>query len=263
MFSVSTIISFVVSIIVFSIFLRRQLGFYVTTNKNVEKFNHFFAKEGEYETIDIASVDEELNGNVNSKRLKNVALPDSELYGLIKDINEYLESCKGTATFNIIQNKTERRIAKMYDLAASRSSFPTYYGLMGTFAGVFIGLLTFLFYNYISDEGITDDSINSLISGVLVSMSTSFIGLLMSTHSNDQIGKARDKINEDKNEFYEYIQNKLMPSVDISLTEALGKLHETVSDFEPDTGHESGSHHRMRNNPFVRRRVQYRRFVGR
>ena len=84
-----------------------------------------------------------------------------------------------------------------------------------------------------SSEGITDDAIHSLILGVLVSMSTSFIGLRMSTSANDQISDAKNKIDDDKNEFYEFVQNKLMPSVDISLTEALGNLHQTVSDFEP------------------------------
>ena len=177
------------------------------------------------------------NKNVSTKRLKNVATKNAELHDLIEDINEYLESCKGTATFNIIQNKTERRITKLYDRATSKASFPTHYGLMGTFIGVFLGLLAFLLISVFSEEGITDDAIHSLIAGVLVSMSTSFIGLRMSTKANDLISDAKNKSDDDKNEFYEYIQNKLMPSVDISLTEALGNLHQTVSDFEPSFSH--------------------------
>lgn len=205
--------------------------------ENLDAFKRFFEKSGKYDTIDAtfdsSSLSQNEKKNVSTKRLKNVATESAELHDLIEDINDYLESCKGTATFNIIQNKTERRITKLYDRATSKASFPTHYGLMGTFIGVFLGLSAFLFISLFSKEGITDDAIHSLIAGVLVSMSTSFIGLRMSTKANDLISDAKNKNDDDKNEFYEYIQNKLMPSVDISLTEALGNLHQTVSDFEP------------------------------
>lgn len=231
----SFIISLGLSIATFLYFFNKQRGFYNSTMKNLDAFNRFFEKNGRYDTIDVAiepSSDNQKK-NVSTKRLKNVATKHAELHDLIEDINEYLESCKGTATFNIIQNKTERRITKLYDRATSKASFPTHYGLMGTFIGVFLGLSAFLLISLFSKEGITDDAIHSLIAGVLVSMSTSFIGLRMSTKANDLISDAKNKNDDDKNEFYEYIQNKLMPSVDISLTEALGNLHQTVSDFEP------------------------------
>ena len=234
-------ISLGLSFATFIYFFYKQRGFYNSTMKNLDAFKRFFEKDGKYDTIDV-SFDQSLlsqdkNKNVSTKRLKNVANKNAELHDLIEDINEYLESCKGTATFNIIQNKTERRITKLYDRATSKASFPTHYGLMGTFIGVFLGLLAFLLISVFSEDGITDDAIHSLIAGVLVSMSTSFIGLKMSTKANDLISDAKNKSDDDKNEFYEYIQNKLMPSVDISLTEALGNLHQTVSDFEPSFSH--------------------------
>lgn len=235
MISSSFLLSLTISIVTFFICFVFQRGFYRLTKKNLYNYNNFFDKVGDYETIGESQAYSENKQSqfAKSQNLKNVAKPEAELYDLIEDINEYLNTCRGSATFNIIQNKTERRIAKMYELAVSKATFPTYLGLMGTFAGVFLGLLAFLLYGLFSDEGITDDSINSLISGVLVSMSTSFVGLLMSTISNYNISNAKDKVNDDKNEFYEYVQNKLMPSVDISLTEALGNLHQTVSEFEP------------------------------
>lgn len=230
------IISLAVSLPIALYFFIRQWRFHSATMKNLKLFNDFFKKTSEYETIDANEDSDYLrNGskNFSSKRLKNVAANGAELHALIEDINEYLESCKGTATFNIIQNKTERRITKLYDKTASKASLPTHLGLMGTFVGVFLGLGAFLWISMNSPEGITDSAIHSLILGVLVSMSTSFVGLLMSTKAHDSISNAKNKNDDDKNEFYEYIQNKLMPSVDISLTEALGNLHQTVSDFEP------------------------------
>ena len=230
------IISLAVSLPIALCFCICQWRFHSGTMKNLKIFSDFFKKTSEYETIDANGDSDYLRSgskNFSPKRLKNVAANGAELHVLIEDINEYLESCKGTATFNIIQNKTERRIIKLYDRAASKASLPTHLGLMGTFVGVFLGLGAFLWISMNSSEGITDDAIHSLILGVLVSMSTSFFGLLMSTYAHDSISNAKNKNDDDKNEFYEYIQNKLMPSVDISLTEALGNLHQTVSDFEP------------------------------
>lgn len=201
-------ISLGLSIATFLYFFNKQRGFYNSTMKNLDAFNRFFEKNGRYDTIDAAiepsSPNQSEKKNVSTKRLKNVATKNAELHDLIEDINEYLESCKGTATFNIIQNKTERRIVKLYDRAASKASFPTHYGLMGTFIGVFLGLFAFLLISVFSKEGITDDAIHSLIAGVLVSMSTSFIGLKMSTKANDLISDAKNKNDDDKNEFYEY-----------------------------------------------------------
>lgn len=234
----SLITSIIISLITFIVFFSLQWTFFKRTQRNIDIFKRFFKKKGEYETIDIE--DETLESKrkgQTSKILKNVATSDAELHYLIEDINEYLLSCKGTATFSIIQNKTERRVTNLYEYAASKASFPTYFGLMGTFVGVFLGLLAFLLMSYNSKEGITDDAIHSLIAGVLVSMSTSFVGLAMSTRVNYFISDAKDDNDDDKNEFYEYIQNKLMPSVDLSLTEALGNLHQTVSEFEPSFSH--------------------------
>ena len=221
-----------ISVLIAGWFIRRQIQFDNFTKRNLKKYSDFFAMKGTadgYATIDVGEPNDK---GVYKKHLLNVAREDAELHSLIQDINEYLDSCKGSATFEIMQNKTERRITKLYDLATSKASFPTHYGLMGTFVGVFLGLGMFLLISHLSD-GVTDNAIQSLILGVLVSMSTSFIGLKMSTKANDEISDTKKKIDEDKNTFYEYIQNKLMPSVDVSLTDALSKLHETVSDFEP------------------------------
>lgn len=82
-------------------------------------------------------------------------------------------------------------------------------------------------------EGVTDDSIRNLLIGVLVSMSTSFLGLYLTTRNNAFAAEARKKIEEDKNEFYDFVQTELMPTLDVSMVSAISKLHETISQFEP------------------------------
>ena len=103
---------------------------------------------------------------------------------------------------------------------------------MGTFLGVFLGILMFL-AGFDSVDGITDDSIKNLLIGVLVSMSTSLVGLLLTTINNGLAGEARKKIEDDKNEFYDFIQTDVTKTASASLVSAISKLHDTVDKFEP------------------------------
>lgn len=225
-------VSIIVSIVLSAIFIGWQYIVYMANKRAISKLKNFFSKSEAYSTKVAAVYNTDSNKMIESIMIKDVATGDSELYNLIQDINAYIKKSKGTVAFSIIQNKTERRISMLYEIATSKLSFPTHIGLMGTFLGVFIGLIAFLVGTR-SAEGITDSAIQSLIAGVLVSMITSFcgIGFLISSHS--QASEASNQIDIDKNEFYEWVQNELMPSVDVSMVEAIGKLHETIDQFEP------------------------------
>ena len=225
-------ISFIISLVSSVAFIGWQRKVYKKNLDAIEVFKRFFSKTGDYRSSVVAYVDAETGKTTNSIVIGNVAAAESELKNLILDINSYIKKSKGTVAFSIIQNKAERRISMLYEIATSKMSFPTQIGLMGTFFGVFVGLLEFLIGTRCGD-GITDSSIQSLICGVLVSMATSFCGIAMLIKSHSKASDASNQIDKDKNEFYEWVQNELMPSVDMSMVEAIGKLHETIDQFEP------------------------------
>lgn len=225
-------ISFIISLVSSVVFIGWQRRVYKSNVDAIDIFKHFFSKTGDYTSSVETHVDTETGRTTNNIVIGNVAAAESELKNLILDINSYIKKSKGTVAFSIIQNKTERRISMLYEIATSKLSFPTQIGLMGTFFGVFIGLLEFLVGTRFGD-GITDSSIQSLICGVLVSMITSFCGIAMLIRSHSKASDASNQIDKDKNEFYEWVQNELMPSVDVSMVEAIGKLHETIDQFEP------------------------------
>jgi hypothetical protein len=213
-----------ISWFVFAVATLCQFFFFGHNIKKLIGVQNFFNKKREY------GVNE--NGE-DSQLRKDVAKVGSHLYKLIEELNEYTRRNHGTADFSVIQNKTERKIKVLYDDATSRIVFPTYIGLMGTFLGVFLGL--FFFSKGLSNttDGITDKTISDLISGVLVSMSTSFIGLLLTTITNAVAAASQKKVGADKNEFYEFVQNELMPTLGVSMVAALNKLHQTINLFEP------------------------------
>lgn len=210
--------------IVVAICVCVQIRYCISNIRKLKIVRNFFSKEKNYE---VYGEDE------NAQLSHHVAAEGSQLYSLIVELNRYTRKNHGTTDFSIIQNKTERKIEILYEDAISRLAFPIYIGLMGTFAGVFCGLFFFYIGLGNSANGISDEAIRNLIKGVLVSMATSFIGLLLSTGSNHYASNIKRNVDQDKNEFFEFIQNELMPTLGVSMVAALNKLHHTINLFEP------------------------------
>ena len=232
MMSSQFLISLIVSFVMAVGFILWQKRVYNENKRAIARLKRFFSKKEAFSTCESYEYDEDGNPISEYIKIKEVADKEAELMNLIDDINAYIKKSKGTVAFSIIQNKTERRISMLYEIATSKLSFPTHIGLMGTFAGVFIGLIMFLI-GTMAVGGITDSSIQSLITGVLVSMATSCCGIWLLILSHRLASEATNQIDHDKNDFYEWVQNELMPTVDVSMVEAIGKLHETIDKFEP------------------------------
>lgn len=215
-----------ISVVIFGVFTYLQIRYFKDTKKYREIFRNFFEKDCSYESL---LVDAEGN---QYPQIKEVGAENSDLNNLIKEINIYLYKTKGTSDYEFLRNKVERKLNMRYDQSIVHLAFPTYLGLMGTFAGVFIGICTFL-CGFDGNDNVSDISIRNLLIGVLVSMSTSLIGLLLTTINNHFAGEARKKIEDDKNEFYDFIQTDVTKTASASLVSAISKLHDTVDKFEP------------------------------
>lgn len=223
--TLSFYITIIISVIVFIVFTLLQRKYFLDTKRYRIKFENFFSKNSPY------SVSVSKEGGERYPQLSLVGKEFSDLNNLIAEINSYLYKTKGTSDYEFIRNKVERKLNMRYDQSVVHLAFPTYLGLMGTFCGVFIGILTFL----IGFDGgnVSDSSIQNLLTGVLVSMSTSLIGLGLTTWNNHKAGEARKKIEDDKNEFYDFIQTEVTKTASASLVSAISKLHDTVDRFEP------------------------------
>jgi len=216
---------FSISIAVALVFFILQLNYFLNTWKARETFADFFARDSDYSVFLCG------NGGNAYPQISLVGAVDSDLYNLIKEINDYLFKTKGTSDYEFIHGKVERKLNMRYDQATVHLTFPTYLGLMGTFLGVFMGIAAFL-CGFDANE-ISDESIKNLLLGVLVSMATSLSGLFLTTVNTSKAGDARKKIEEDKNYFYDFIQTEVTKTASASLVSAISKLHDTVDKFEP------------------------------
>ena len=225
--SVSILISLLISFVTLGIFATLQWHFNVDVNQKRRKFEALFSEGEKGYSIKTVTSDE----GEPYLQIDGFSSSDTDLGKLVTEINDYIRKSKGTTDFSVIQNKTERLVEMRYDDSTARISFPIYLGLMGTFCGVFLGI--FFFLVNVWNNSVSDDAIKSLLIGVLVSMSTSFFGLLLSTKNNYYSSDGKRKVDFDKNLFYDFIQTELMPSLDVSMVSALNKLHDTVTQFEP------------------------------
>lgn len=221
-------ISMIISICLTACFFIWQIRVYIRNRKAAIRMQDFFLAD--------STTDYNLSEEPDGKKLISCASTNNEMSGstslhkLIKELNKYIRQNAGTTDFAVIQNKTERFTETIYENSTSNLSMPTYIGLMGTFTGVFLGLIVFSF----NLMGLDDDGkINGLIHGVIVSMLTSLVGLYLTTRSNHEAAEAKKLMDERKNVFYDFIQNELMPSLGTSVVESLAKLKDTINNFVP------------------------------
>lgn len=205
--------------IIIAIFACFQFKYYFKTRIKLNSAEKFFAKKDWEVTED--------NGIIQIKSSQS----NTPFNKLVDELNEYILKNHGTTDFSIIQNKTESRVNVFINEALSTISFPVYWGLMGTFFGVAIGM--WMFNDGIKASGSENMPIDKLIDGMLISMITSLLGLFLTTRNNAKAGKVRKEVDEDKGEFFAFLQNELLPHLGTSVVATLNSLRNTINLFEP------------------------------
>lgn len=199
-----------------------QLVFFIFTFFKLNELNFFFPSK-KWETTD------------GEDGLTLIAEPEDSQHAqeLVREINDYIKKTDGAVEYAVIKDKTERRIDSLYEFATSKISFPTYLGLMGTFFGVYIGLKCFNAGLGQGDGGITDQMVKELIGGIIVSMVTSLVGLVLMTISNIHASNVQKKVDAQKDEFFEFLQISVVPTLGTNVSSSLNRLRSTIGKFEP------------------------------
>ena len=203
-------------------FAAIQLGFFIKTQIKLSELSHFFPSK-KWKT----------KGDEESLTLIADPKDSPNAQELVGEINDYITKTDGSVEYAIIKDMTERRIDSLYEFATSKISFPTYLGLMGTFFGVYIGLKCFNDGLSQGDGGITDQMVEELIGGIIVSMVTSLVGLFLMTISNIHAANVQKKVDAQKDEFFEFLQMSVIPTLGANVSSSLNRLRSTIGKFEP------------------------------
>ncbi len=199
-----------------------QLGFAIYTIRKLCELSCFFPSS-KWETKD------------DDGDLTLIATPSdsNSSYEFVGEVNDYIIKTNGAVEYSVIKDKVEHRLDSLYEFATSKISFPTYLGLMGTFLGVLVGLLCFNAGLGQEDTGISDQMVKQLIGGIVISMATSLVGLLLMIISNWYASGVQKKVDLQKDEFFEFLQMAVIPTLSASVSSSLNRLRGTISKFEP------------------------------
>ena len=196
-----------------------------TTNwKHVSEYLSLYANQPEEETASLYET------------ITIVRLTDEESHPILAEIenaiNTYLLHNKGSASdFNLIKDIVERYTSAVQREIDSLTPIPLYLGLMGTVAGIVVGLALIAltgdgFEAFVAQP---DAVIGSLMSGVALAMLASFIGILCTTSCSWMDKNGSTVLEAGKNQFYTWIQTELLPVISNSATGAIALLSRNLS----------------------------------
>jgi hypothetical protein len=178
--------------------------------------------------------------------LIEVQHPSETFQKIIKSTNQYLRRNKGAAAdFNILKDVAERYSEALDNEVQSSIATPLYIGLLGTFSGVIIGLSSLVFTGLLTtataeevvavgSSFITDQNIPSFLFGVLIAMTGSFFGLLLTLLGNQQLKNARSIRDRFQNDYYTFLQTHLLPKLNSDMAASLGNLKSVLDSFNKD-----------------------------
>ncbi|QMU26798.1 hypothetical protein [Adhaeribacter radiodurans] len=153
--------------------------------------------------------------------------PSPEFLEIVNDTNNYLRNNKGAAAdFNILKDISERQSEVLEKEINSTVATPLYVGLLGTFLGVIFGLS-----GIILGGGVTNEAIQTFITGVVIAMVGSFVGLLLTLWGNTLFKNARFTRDRYQNDYYTFLQAQLLPRLHSDMAGSLSSLKAVLDAF--------------------------------
>jgi hypothetical protein len=177
---------------------------------------------------------------VDQTQLRSAGSISTGFRNILDSTNLYLEKNAGTpADFRILQDIAERGSNSLEQAATANATLPLYIGLMGTFIGVIVGLLSFVIggissatdLNAFADPG----HLQHFVGGVLIAMSGSLCGLLLTVYGRVSFLNDAQRQNDQKKQLYfTLLQTELLPVVGHDFSSALYGLQKNLHRFNSD-----------------------------
>ncbi|MBR3412886.1 MAG: hypothetical protein IKG81_09390 [Bacteroidales bacterium] len=159
---------------------------------------------------------------------------------ILSSINRYLEKNKGSVSdFHLIKDIVDRNCDAEEEAIQTQVPMPLYYGLMGTMAGIIVGvgylwlsggLKALLSMN--PQAGVTSaDGIVALLGGVALAMICSIFGIFLTTNSSSRLKDVKITFEERKHKFLSWMQAELLPKLNNDFADAMTKMTSNLSRF--------------------------------
>lgn len=210
----SLLIIFVIAIIILQVFLVIKTGRLISRLKKV--------LSGDFSTGTTVAED------VTVIKYKSED-KDKVTENIETSINTYLRKNKGAVSdFNLIKDIVERNCDSREAEISSQTPLPLYLGLMGTVAGIILGLFTITVNGGFAQ---IDKVIEILMSDVAIAMIASFMGIGFTTLTLWKSKQCKVTVEANKNRFYTWIQTNLLPVISRSAVSAITLLQKNLTRF--------------------------------
>ena len=164
---------------------------------------------------------------------------EHEAFGkVIHKTNVYL--CKNSgasADFALLKDICDRQIEICEGEIHNSLNAPLYLGLAGTFLGIITGLWGVDLSAVVGGSAQDLAPFQHLLGGVVVAMLASLAGLVF-TILNSQLHykEAAKKVDSDKDEYFDFLQRELMPTLSTTMASSLNALRSVLGHFVDNFG---------------------------
>lgn len=161
------------------------------------------------------------------------------IFNEIKDaINNYLSNNKGSVSdFHLMKDIVDRNCDAKEEEINTQIPVPLYLGLMGTMAGILIGIGYLWFSGDLSallnsDNGNSGaDGVEALLGGVALAMISSILGILLTTLGSMKAKEAKAEEEKNKHIFLSWMQAALLPNLTNDTAQTLERMSTNLVDF--------------------------------
>jgi len=169
---------------------------------------------------------------------------------IINSINDYLQNNKGAVSdFHLIKDIVMRNCDAKEEEIDTQIPVPLYLGLVGTMAGILVGVGFLVFSGELSNllgtepkgliKVIVDlfeiktngDGVETLLGGVAIAMFSSIIGIGLTTRGASIFRKCKVEVEKNKNTFLSWIQANLLPKLSDGAAATLEKVTLNLNQF--------------------------------
>lgn len=196
--------------------------------------------DGEYDLNELNARRYELEREIANKSFDEKQL-NSIMLNIIDSINAYLKNNKGSVSdFHLLKDIVDRNCDSEEEAVQSQIPMPLYYGLMGTMAGIIVGVGYLWLSGGLSAllgaeslSGMTDatDGIIALLAGVALAMVCSVIGIILTTRGTSKLKDVKIEVERRKHNFLTWMQAELLPKLSNDMGDVLVNVTKNLSSF--------------------------------
>lgn len=156
---------------------------------------------------------------------------------IVESMNAYMVNNNSVNDYHLMKDIVDRNCDSKEDEINTQIPIPLYLGLVGTMAGIFVGVLFLLLNGGLSDllnagvESSNGAGIQALLEGVAMAMISSILGIILTTTASDRFKLAKTTFEDGKNKFFSWIQENLLPKLSDSMAGALRDMTSNLAEF--------------------------------